>query len=199
MLENESMNTAQNIEEMDDENNESELTPFRAHSIFENSVINMANESLPEDQQIRSGEKFSLRWSVDKNFPDGHFKLENKMPAQKSDPEITNFIFEPSEGDEPPLKTEKMPDQIVGKEDKIRYNLNTAAVKESFNSLKPEVREAFLNGWQEALKDSKRKQTELKTALAGTLRPDEREKLEENLADFEEGQESIEKMLEALQ
>ena|SRR3989344_532687 len=199
MLENESMNTAQNIEEMDDENNESEITPFRAHSIFENSVINMANEALPEDEQIHSDEKFSLRWSVDKNFPDGHFKLENKMPAQKSDPEIINFIFEPAEGDEPPLKTEKMSDQAVGMEDKIRYNLNTAAVKEAFTALKPEVQKIFLNGWRESLEDNKRKQIEFKTALANTLLPDKIKKLEENLADFEKGQKKIEKMLEALQ
>lgn len=197
MLENESMNTAQNVEEMED--NESELTPYRAQSIFENAVINMANESLPEEDQIHSDEKFSLRWFIDKNFPDGHFGLMRSITSKKNEPKPEALVTEIDEETGETFIVEKMTGPVEPMEDVTIYNLNTAAVKETFMALKPEVQEIFLNGWTESLAENKTQLKKLKATLNGDLRRNEKEKINQKIGDFIQGQENIERMLEALQ
>jgi hypothetical protein len=178
-----------------------EITPARAGYIFENAVINAINDELePGGQIISSDGAVNLKWLVDEETPEGRFQIikrrVQKTPIQETTKE---YIWEEDTETGKKYQVEKMSGPFKSQDETaVVYDLDTNKVREIFNKLEPAVKESFINGWKESLKENINQVNKLKAKLEIEKRHKEREELEMQIVEYESAQEKIKKELKAL-
>ncbi len=190
MLENDSLDrkkteTAEIVKE--------ELSPYRAQGIFENSIITGLNETLSDEQQIHSDEPSKLDWNVDEETGEINFSIVKRTPTKEAPTGV---------------KGARKIDQKTGKkyidytlspmEQVTTYPLETSDVAKVFKKLERNVKETFIQGFEEVLAVNKSQQEKLTKALKTEVRQDEKEEMEQRLDDYKKDYTRVEKMLRAL-
>lgn len=177
------------------EKRNNDLTPMRAQSIFENKVINALNNTLSEKQKVHSDERAKLEWDLDPKTDEVVFSVVKRVPTNKELPGGRDASIKVN-----PKTGKKYIDYKLSPNEEITtYNLETADVKKSFDTLDQEVKKIFIEGYKETLEENKNLIKKWEQTLKKELRQDEQKQLEEKIAEQEKASETMEKMLAALE
>lgn len=203
MLENRGYDPTQEFHKPDQEEEKDEITPYQAHRIFENAVINNVNEELEAEGKpmILSDVEVSLKWFVDEETPEGYFSLvqhkTEKTPGAEN--KIREYIMEKDEKTGETYQVEKISEAYLPQEDTaIFYDLDINKVREIFNKLDPKVKKSFIDGWKESLKENINQVAKLKDKLKVEKRNQDKENMEQEIIEYESAQEKIKKELQVL-
>ena len=180
-----------------------DISPYRAHSIFENAMINTINNELESSGQqiISSDGSVSLDWLVDEETPAGRFAIikreVGKTSTKENEPKEYVLEKDPKTGEI--YKVEKMSGPVEFQKDIATvYDLNTEQVRQVFNKLEPAVKKSFIDGLQESLAANIALVRKYNQELKGEKREEEEKELKTKIEEQELAQEKINKELKAL-
>ena len=178
-----------------------EITPSRAHHIFENAVIKAINDqSETEGKQIISSDgAVNLKWFVDEETPNGRFAIIQHNVQRTEENQLKEYVLEEDKETGEKYQVEKMSGPVKPQDEIATvYDLDINQVRKIFNKLEPAVKKSFIDGWKESLQENINQVNKLKAKLKQEMRQKEKEELETQITEHELAQEKINKELEAL-
>lgn len=181
-----------------------EVSPARAHQLFENALINAVNDELEaNDDKITSSDgPVSLKWLVDEDTPDGRFaliqRLDRVLPIKEDESgEMVSEGIDPKTGKE--FWVRKMTGPVEPMEDAARvYDLKAKQVRAVFDGMEPSVKKVFINDLKERVDLNKTLIKEYRKQLKLEKRQEVKEALEAKISGEELAQEKLKKELQAL-
>lgn len=181
-----------------------EVSPARAHQLFENALINAVNDELEanDDKIISSDGPVSLKWLVDEDTPDGRFaliqRLDRVLPIKEDESgEMVSEGIDPKTGKE--FWVRKMTGPVEPMEDAARvYDLKAKQVRAVFDGMEPSVKKVFINDLKERVDLNKTLIKEYRKQLKLEKRQEVKEALEAKISGEELAQEKLKKELQAL-